>query len=747
MQAKSGNLPKLKSPTYRALAELPVKLQQALAFHQQGQLARAQPIYEEILRTQPGNFDALHLLGVIAAQTNHLQRAVELIGKAVAIDPENAAAYAAYSNMGSAHRVLKQWDGALTSYNHAIALKSDFAEAYANRGIVLQELQQLDAALASYNQAIAIKADYSEAYCNRGLALQALGQLDAALASCNQAIAIKADFAEAYGNRGLVLHALGQWDAALVSYNQAIGIKADYVEAYSNRGLALQTLGQLDAALASFNQAIALRADFAEAYCNRGLVLHELARPDAALASYNQAIAIKANYAEAYSNRGSILHALGQLDAALASCDQAIAIKANYAEAYSNRGNVLHALGQWDAALASYDQAIAINADYAEAYSNRGNVLHALGQWDAALASCNQAIALKADCVRAYCNRGLVLYELGQWDAALASYNQAIAIKGDFAEAYVNRSLALLLSGDFDNGWIDHEWRWKNKNGTNIREIRNFSQPLWLGEESIAGKTILLYGEQGFGDTLQFCRYAKSVADLGARVVLEVQGPLLNLLAGLEGVSHLLARGSALPHFDYQCPLLSLPLAFKTRLHTIPAPTPYLHSDAAKAAQWQSRLGEKTRARIGLVWSGNTIHKNDHNRSLLLADLIDHLPADFQYVSLQKDLRQADAQTLNSNPQILNFAGELNDFSDTAALCECMDVLISVDTSVAHLGGALGKKTYVLLPFIPDWRWLLDRDDSPWYPTATLYRQEHAGDWHGVLERIKADLGQTFNSL
>ena len=271
---------------------------------------------------------------------------------------------------------------------------------------------------------------------------------------------------------------------------------------------------------------------------------------------------------------------------------------------------------------------------------------------------------------------------------------------------------------------------------------RPFTQPLWLGTESLAGKTILLHSEQGLGDTIQFCRYAQLVAELGARVLMEVPEPLVGLLKDVRGVSHVIVRGSPLPTFDYHCPLLSLPLAFKTNLNSIPCSTKYVHADPVKLTHWTSRLGEKRHPRIGLVWSGRTEQKNDHNRSIALAALIPHLPADCQYVSLQKEVRKIDKPMLESSTNILHFGDELHDFTDTAALCELMDVVISVDTSVAHLSGALGQPTWVLLSFNPDWRWLLERDDSPWYPSIKLYRQPRVGDWDSVLVKLTADLAQ-----
>ena len=263
---------------------------------------------------------------------------------------------------------------------------------------------------------------------------------------------------------------------------------------------------------------------------------------------------------------------------------------------------------------------------------------------------------------------------------------------------------------------------------------------MWLGSQSLQDKTILLHAEQGLGDTIQFCRYASLVAKLGAKVILEVQRPLLGLLKNLDGVSQIIARGDALPEFDYQSPLLSLPLAFKTQLHTIPSALRYLAGDSEKVLAWQARLGEKTKPRVGLVWSGNLEHKNDHNRSLSLSQVLPYLPSSCQYICLQKELRNADQAILAQHPHIQFFGDALEDFTDTAALCDLMDVVISVDTSVAHLAAALGKPTWVLLPFSPDWRWLLDRKDSPWYPSAKLYRQERIGDWNGVLSRVREGL-------
>jgi len=424
--------------------------------------------------------------------------------------------------------------------------------------------------------------------------------------------------------------------------------------------------------------------------------------------------------------------------------DQAIALNPSHAEAYYKRGNMLKNLGRLDAAIASYDQAIERRPDYAYAYCNRGVVQQSLGLTAAALSSYDQAITLDATDAMAHYNRALLMQDCSRWDAALASYNQAISIDPGYADAQHNRSLALLFQGDFENGWRSYEWRWKNAHRLSIGTPRNFTQPLWLGEESIAEKRLLLYSEGGLGDTLQFCRYTALSAAKGATVILEVQPPLFSLLANLEGVSQVIAAGSPLPPFDYQCPLMSLPLAFKTTLDTVPTAPKYLQSDKAKVARWRAVLGERSCPRVGLVWSGNPNNTIDHRRSIRLADWVAHLPPEFEYFCLQKDVRDADSAALKSSPSIVLFDDNLLDFANTAALCECMDVVITVDTSIAHLSGALGRPTWVLLPFTPDWRWMRDRDDSPWYPTAKLYRQKTVGDWNEVFARIATDLDREF---
>jgi tetratricopeptide (TPR) repeat protein len=638
----------------------------------------------------------------------------------------------------------KDFGRAVPLYERVIALQPNHSEAHYKRGNALKDLGQLAAALASYDAAIEHKPDFPYAWCNRGVVQQSLARYDDALSSFDRAIDLDPTDAIAHSNRAALLQALSRWKEALTSQDRVLALNPQSLQTWFSRGNVLRELQQPEAALVSYQEAVKLKPDFAEAHYNCAVLLERLRQPQAALASYDKAIESHPGFHQAHYNRAGVLKSLKQLQAALAGYDLAIAAKADYAEAHGNRGVVLQELKRWEEALASYATGLSLRPDYAECHFNRGTLLAARMQWDAALASFDRAITLLPDHAHAHCARAGVLQEVGRLEAALAGYDRAVALQPDFAEAQYNRSLALLLSGDFAKGWLAHEWRWRNAARLLMGERRRFSQPLWLGEEPIAGKRLLLYCEQGLGDTLQFCRFAKSVAERGATVILEIPQSLVSLLEGLEGVSRVIVEDSPLPEFDYHCPLLSLPLALRTTLDTIPGAAGYLRGDPAKTARWQARLGDRSRPRIGLTWSGNPQHGNDRRRSFRLADWIEHLPREFAYICLQKDIRAADEATLAANPWISRFDSELHDLGDTAALCESVDLVISVDTSIVHLGGALGRPTWVLLPFNPDWRWLLDRADTPWYLAAKLYRQQARGDWSGVFTRVAAELRKMF---
>jgi tetratricopeptide (TPR) repeat protein len=589
-------------------------------------------------------------------------------------------------------------------------------------------------ALAGYDRALALRPDSADVLNNRGVTLLSLMRYDEALASCDRALGLRPDFVEALNNRGIALYALKRFDEALASYDWALSLRPGYIDALSNRGNALNALQRHHEALASYDRALALQPRHVDALYNRGSVLRKLERYDEAVASYDGALAFQPEHIGALTNRGMALHDLRRYDEAVASYDRALALRPDDAEALLNRGAALHDLERYEEALAAHDRALLAQPDGAAALNNRGVTLHRLRRLDEALASYDRALASRPDYAEALVNRGITLHALKRLDEAPASYNRALRLRPDYADAHFFGAMSRLLTGDFGRGWIDYEWRW-NSETIKLRK-HDFQQPLWLGEHDIAGKTILLHGEQGFGDTLQFCRYVPLVAARGARVIVEVDGPLSDLMRCLDGAAGIVARGSPLPDFDYHCPLLSLPLAFKTSLETIPSGLPYLRAPDQALQDWGARLGKHHRPRIGLAWSGNAGHTSDRQRSIALRALLPLLDIDATFVSLQKEVRAADMETLGECGDLLHFGDELGDFADTAALVSHLDLVISVDTGVAHLAGASGKPVWILLAYVPDWRWLLDRDDSPWYPTARLFRQSDTREWDSVIATV-----------
>jgi tetratricopeptide (TPR) repeat protein len=616
-------------------------------------------------------------------------------------------------------------------------LQPDHAEALNNRGVTLQALGRHPDALKSYDAALALRPDFVEALVNRGITHYELKRFDDALANYDRAISLRPDNADALSNRGNALDRLGRREEALASYNDALKLQSHHVEALYNRGAVLHKLRRLDEALASYDGALALRPDYPEALVGRGATLHDQGQFDKALTSYDRAIALAPDDTQALVNRGATLHEMGRSHEALRNFERALTLEPDHVEALTNRGVVMHDLARYDEALANHEHAIAVRPTDAAALNNRGVTLHKLGRLEEALASYDAALASRPDYAEALTNRGITLHDLMRFDQALASYDRAIALRPDDADAVFSRGLSSLVTGDFEQGWLDYEWRRKAPSAR--LKKRDFRQPLWLGADDIAGKTILLHSEQGFGDTIQFCRYLPLVAARGARVLMEVEEPLYKLMTSLAGTARIISKGDPLPQFDVQCPLPSLPLAFRTRLETIPSHAPYLRLPQPALKYWDGLLGAKRSPRIGLAWAGNAKHVRDRERSMRLHDLLPLLEIDATFVSLQKEVRAGDAEMLTAH-NVRQFGRELDNFSDTAALIAQLDLVISVDTGVAHLAGALGKPVWILLTHVPDWRWLLDRDDSPWYPSARLFRQRETREWDSVTMRVSEAL-------
>jgi ADP-heptose:LPS heptosyltransferase len=404
------------------------------------------------------------------------------------------------------------------------------------------------------------------------------------------------------------------------------------------------------------------------------------------------------------------------------------------------RAIVLRHLKRFDEAIADNLRAMDLDPTNPDICNNMGAILGALGRIEEALSWYDRSLAINPNVARNITNRASALYELGRFDDAMATYRRAMSADPDLAEAPWNLALVQMLVGDFKAGWSGREARWKIP--AMASRYLDLHQPMWLGTESVAGKTVIVCQDEGLGDAIQFARYVPLLAARGAHVILIVDEPLCSMLSGLKGVSQCLPKSpdTLVPPYDFHVPISSLPLAFGTELDSIPA-EPYFPCPMADRVQaWEDRLGPREKLRVGIVWSGNPAHRNDHNRSISLRALSRILDVDATFVSLQKAPRPEDVESLLERPDIVDFTADLTDFAETAALVSCLDLVIAVDTSVAHLAAALGRPAWILLPYVPDYRWLLGRDDSPWYPTVRLFRQTETREYESVIERLRAEL-------
>jgi tetratricopeptide (TPR) repeat protein len=565
-----------------------------------------------------------------------------------------------------------------------------------------------------------------------GVLAHEIGRFDVAVDLIGRAIALAPKAALYHGNLGNALKRLGRLEEAVASFRRAIALKPNYPEVLTNLGNALLSCHQLEEAASCLQKAIRLKPDLPEAHNNLGNVYAALGRPNDAIHCYRKAIALRPNDAAAYNNMGAALKDLGHLEETISCYQQGIAHNPDLPELHNNLAIILLKQGLLDQSAASSRTALRLRSHFPEGHDNLGRVLAEQGKLSEAIVSFREAVALRPDYADAHNNLGTVLKETGALDEAVGCFRTAIRHNAKLALAHHNLAMALLLHGDLAEGWREYEWRWRVPQPTDLP--RNFIQPQWQGEAG-AGRTLLIHAEQGFGDTIQFCRYARLAHTRGLRVVLEVQQPLVRLLQSLAGVDQVIARGDKLPDFDVHCPMLSLPLAFGTTLESIPGDTPYLSASAAQVAGWHTRLSTPL-PRIGLAWAGGAATKSDRQRSLSaeqLAPLL-NLPG-IQWVSLQKDRKDVLADA-----GMLDFMPKMHDFADTAALVANLDLVISVDTAIAHLAAALGKPVWLLNRFDPDWRWLTGRQDSPWYATLRQYRQPQPGEWEAPIAAIAEDL-------
>ena len=550
-------------------------------------------------------------------------------------------------------------------------------------------------------------------------------------------------------NEALALHRQGRLREAEKNYTRVLKAAPDHFDALNLLGTIKAQLGRVGEAHRLLSAAVKLNPRAPQAWANLGQVLHQLKQDQDALGCFDKALALAPDDIGILNHRANALLSLGRPEEALAAFREILARVPQHPEARLNSGIAHAALGALDEAVAEFDHALTLVPGHPAAHFNRGVALYDLGRYADAVAAHDSALAAAPDHAGALLNRGRALAALNRFDDAIASYGKAHALRKDDADAHFMESLALLTLGDYRRGFEKYEWRWR-RSGMDAQKSRG--RPLWLGDYPLARKTVLLHAEQGFGDTIQFVRYVPMLAASGAKVVLEVQPELTALMARLEGAATVIARGAASPPFDVHCPLGSLPLAFKTEPATVPADIPYLSADDAHLAKWSARIGALERPRIAIAWAGNPSHLNDRNRSIAFAKLAPLFPPSHpppqagegrvgaSFVSIQRDVRSEDANALAGENRVTNVGAALENFADTAAVIALCDLVIAVDTAVAHLAGAMGRPLWMLLPFAPDWRWTLDGDTSPWYPTARLFRQTSLGDWDGVIARVGDEL-------
>jgi tetratricopeptide (TPR) repeat protein len=566
------------------------------------------------------------------------------------------------------------------------------------------------------------------------------GRFLEALSTCQQALDLDPDNADTMHLMGVVNLEAGQVEHAVAWTSRAIG-KEPKPAFLTTLGLAFSALGRHDDAVMAFDTAVQIKPDDAQLWWQKGNALVTMGRTSEALICFAQTLRLDPRHGDAAYKCGHILHGLGRFEEALVHLDRSAELQRDHAPTLQMRAVVCKELNRLDEALADNQRAVALDPANADACGNMGAILQAQGRIEDALSWYDRALQLNPNVARIVTNRAAALAELGRLGEAMATYRHALVIAPDFGEAAWNLALLQMLVGDFESGWKGREVRWK------FPQLRpaypDFRGEMWSGEQKLTGKTIVVCADEGLGDTIQYVRYLPMLTARGARVIFVVEPTLMPLLSGARGVSLCLPKleSTVLPPYDLHIPVTCLPLAFGTRVDSIPPGEAYLPSPAGERVQaFEGRVGPHDRLRVGLVWSGNPRHLNDRNRSTSLAELSGILDIDATFVSLQKDPRPQDAELLRARPGIIDLTAELKDFADTAALVSCLDLVISVDTSVAHLSAALGKPTWLLLPYMPDFRWLLGRDDSPWYPSLRLFRQSETREYGSVLDRVRGEL-------
>jgi tetratricopeptide (TPR) repeat protein len=533
--------------------------------------------------------------------------------------------------------------------------------------------------------------------------------------------------------------AVDQFDQAMRAYRQCIALAPDLAHPHAEFGVLLNRGGMSREAIGPLSRALELAPESAEFHFHLGVALANCGEADRAIVAYERAIELDSTMPEPHANLGVIFRSIGKLDRALAAYARALEINPDCAEVHCNLGVALAELDRMAEAIQCYELALAINPDFANAHFNLANAIRKGDEHERAIEMYRRAVQLKTDFVQAHSNMAMSFNDLGRHDLALIYYDRAVELRPEWGEARWNRTLTHLVLGDFERGWAEFDCR----NQIEPPSSRTFPGERWSGED-IRGKTILLNYEMGLGDSINFVRYASWVAQRAGRVIVEMQEPLRELCESVAGVDQVVCiqRDQPFVHYDLHCSLMRLPELYRSDPATMPRTVPYLRPSGARLDKWQKTVGARAgKFRVGLVWAGSPEHQNDRQRSIALASLASLAAVpDVEFYSLQRGHAAGQAMTPPPGMGLIDHSDEFDNMADTAALIEQLDLVISVDTSVAHLAGALGKPVWVLLAYVPDWRWMLDREDTPWYPTMRLFRQPAIGDWSMPIRQIAREL-------
>lgn len=640
-----------------------------------------------------------------------------------------------YNILGVLWQNHQQIELALEHYQKSLEINPNYVEALNNLGNLLQEKAEYSTAISYYQKALKIQPKSIEVLLNFAKCLGAKGEINLAIDTYQTIINLYPDHFSAYYQKALLLSQQGNYTEAIEHDQKAIHFQPNCIEALNHLGNMLQETKQFQEALLCYEKIIAFQPDFPEAYFNLGNLFFHLQQDEKAHESYQKALEIRPNYANAYANLGFIKQKMGQLKEAIHDYQKALEIDPNLPDTWNHLGITFDQLENSQEALHCYEKALSLKPQFEQVLNNLGNSLQKQGKYQEAISYYQKAIDIQPNFAEAINNLGHALQEQGDYHSAFSYYQKAIQYKYEYTDAHLNLALALLLMGKFQEGWLEYEWRLK------VRKDRweNCGKPRWDGA-NLVGKRILITPEQGLGDLIQFIRYIPLVKERGGVIIVECYPPLLRLFSQIPEIDQLLPSGRDFHEFDVHIPLLSLPLIFNTTLTSIPCQIPYLFPLNSPPLQL-----EDFPFKVGIVWSGNQSHKKNYLRSTSLDYFLKLLVIpQIKYYSLQKEITDSEKNLLLQN-SLIDLSEVLQDFTDTAAIINQLDLIITVDTSVAHLAGAMGKTVWLLLAFIPDWRWMLDREDSPWYPTIKLFRQPKIGDWESVFIQVLTELQNLVN--